>query len=195
MLQKISHSINAVLRLDQDVLADLIVLQGNTVRIDIKGLELKIDICIIADGIELLLPVDDRQPEIVVSGPPLALLDLLVSKNQLQSTQSSDVYMAGDMQLARKLEQIIKKLDIDWEEWLAQKTGDVMAHQLGDLSRQLWGWCKRVNQSLQIATGEYLQEESGQLPTRVETEHFKDEVDSIHDSVERLEARILALQE
>lgn len=193
-LRKVGQIINSVLRLDSDLLADLMTVEGSIIKVKVEGLEFEFDVCVVDDGIELRKSADKGHPNVSISGPPLALIGLLMAKNQLHHTQDSEIYMEGDVQLARKLAQFAGRLDIDWEEWLAEKTGDVIAHQLGTWGRQLWVWRKRVHQSLLLATGEYLQEEAMHLPTRVETEHFMDEVDSLRDAVERLEARILALQ-
>lgn len=191
ILQKISRFVNALLRLDDNLFAELVALKGRLVRVHIKGLGISFDIYIAGDGIDLSPSADPNQPDVSISGPPLALVSLMLSASQ---SQSSDVYIEGDVQLARKLAQLAGRLDIDWEEYLAQKTGDVAAHQLGEWGRQLWFWRRRVHRSLQNAVGEYLREESGLLPTRVETEHFMDEVDSLRDSVERLEARLSGLK-
>jgi ubiquinone biosynthesis protein UbiJ len=191
ILQKISGFVNALLRLDDNLLAELVALKGRLVRVHIKGLGISFDIHIAADGIDLSLSADHHQPDVSISGPPFALVSLMLSASQ---SQSGDVYIEGDVQLAHKLAQLAGRLDIDWEEYLAQKTGDVAAHQMGEWGRQLWSWRRRVHRSLQNAVGEYLREESGLLPTRAETEHFMDEVDSLRDSVERLEARLSGLK-
>ena len=57
----------------------------------------------------------------------------------------------------------------------------------------MMAWGRRNARILQDDIGEYLTEESRLLPTRFEFEEWRDEVDTLRDDVERLEARIAQL--
>ena len=189
-LKRISQTLNAIILLDPEFIAELKVLDGHTIRIIVLGLDLKLDLFPYLQGIDLRLADESQLAEVTVSGPPLSLLSLLISENKLQKGFGSDVQVAGDAQLARTLSEVIAKLDIDWEEVLARQIGDIPAHQIGKWFRSVSSWRKRLHESWETAAGEYLQEEARHLPTRIETEHFMDEVDSLSDAVERLQARL-----
>ena len=89
---------------------------------------------------------------------------------------------------------ILDELDIDWEEQLSRLTGDVVAHQLGNLARRGRHVLRHGLNTLEQDIGEYLQEELRVLPTRIETENFSSDVTRISMDVERLAARVKRLQ-
>ena len=194
VLQLAARSINSLLRLDLEWLDELAALSGSVVRVNVQGLGLVFDITIIDDGIGLRGADFDVQPGVSVSGAPFSLLALLLSGDTQQSLRTGDIHIEGNMHLADKLSRLAGSLDIDWEEWLAQRTGDLAAHQLGRLGRGFLGWRRHLHEELSAAAGEYLKEEAGHLPTRVETEQFMDGVDALRDATERLEARINVLR-
>ncbi len=193
ILSKVSGILNTVISLDPDFIEHLQKLHGSTVRVVVLGLDLQFDCVVAQTGITVRQSGIDDRCQVELSGPPLSLLRLLWSDNQLQSSLTGDVQIKGDAQLARQLAEVIRKLDIDWEGVLAEKIGNIPAHQTGEWLRSILQWRKHLHDSWQAAGSEFLREESRLLPTRIETEHFMDEVDSLHEAVQRLEARLHAL--
>ena len=78
----------------------------------------------------------------------------------------------------------------DWEEELSRLVGDVAAHRLGSVARGLADWGLKAADTLALDAGEFLTEESRQIPTRYELEEFLDAVDTMRNDVDRLEARL-----
>ena len=56
--------------------------------------------------------------------------------------------------------------------------------------RSLVAWSRRNARILQDDLGEYLTEERRLLPTRFEFDEWREEVETLRDDIERLEARI-----
>ena len=56
--------------------------------------------------------------------------------------------------------------------------------------RSLLAWGRRNARILQDDLGEYLTEERRLLPTRFEFDEWREQVETLRDDVERLEARI-----
>ena len=91
-----------------------------------------------------------------------------------------------------------KKLDIDWEEKLAQtfakvtsdSTGDLLAHKIGRFVQGFKKWQPQAKNTLEQNIAEYFQQESEILPFAEEIEPFYKAVDTIRNDVDRLEARI-----
>ena len=89
---------------------------------------------------------------------------------------------------------VLNAMDIDWEENLSTLTGDVIAHQLGNMAKRTGQAIRYSRDTLEKDIGEYLQEELRMLPTRIETENFSAAVTRISIDADRLNARIKRLQ-
>jgi ubiquinone biosynthesis protein UbiJ len=103
------------------------------------------------------------------------------------------VSIEGDIDLGQRFQDILRHMDIDWEERLSYLVGDVAAHKLGNVARSVFAWGRQTALSLQDNMGEYLKFESNSLPARFEIEQFQHDVDTLRDDVERLEARMQRL--
>jgi ubiquinone biosynthesis protein UbiJ len=106
---------------------------------------------------------------------------------------SGAVEIQGDSELGHRFGNLLGELDIDWEEHLSKLTGDLLAHQTGNLVRGVGAWGHAARASLAQDLPEYLQEELRLLPSRIEVEEFLAEVDHLRDDAERLEQRIRRL--
>jgi len=162
-------------------------LSGKIIRIETSGIELTL----FPDnqGI-IVLSHYDGDVDVCISGAPFTLLRLLL---QDEASNNPDVTIKGKMSLAQHLFQLLKELDIDWEEQLAQRLGDIPAHKLGTLFRQCQNYTRVRLDSLQHNISEYLQEETRHLPTPTEMETFLNAVDTLRDDLERLEQRVRRL--
>ena len=72
--------------------------------------------------------------------------------------------------------------------------GDSAAHGLSRFARSLMAWGSDARNTMQQNFAEYLQEESGALPSRVDMDRFRGEVSVLRDDVARFEARLRRLQ-
>jgi ubiquinone biosynthesis protein UbiJ len=113
-----------------------------------------------------------------------ALLNFAVNKKY------NNIEVQGDIATAQLCERLFSKLDIDWEEELSKHTGDAIAYYALDTLRKLRSYTKNAGLSLSEMVSEYLQEESGILPTKIELDHFMLEVDELRMQVDRLEAKV-----
>ena len=124
---------------------------------------------------------------------PLALARL--AQGNAETSAMQDVYIQGDMHTARALQQLLRAIDIDWEELLAQAIGDTPAHQLARLLRGAAGWGRQTANKVAQDLADYLRFERNDVPTQHDVTHFIDEVDRLRDDVERLDARLRRLRQ
>jgi ubiquinone biosynthesis protein UbiJ len=122
------------------------------------------------------------------------MLQLGIGTDTARTLFSGDVDITGDVETGQAFKSILDEMDIDWEEQLSRVTGDVVAHQLGNLARRAGEWLRHGGTTLQQDIGEYLQEESRVLPSRIEIENFIADVGNTAMAVERLEARLQRLR-
>ena len=185
--------INRYLRLDPDSGKRLAGLAGRCINVHLEGLDVDLYIHPDAHGIQLKDCIDG-EADTTLRGTPLALARLGLGSNAEKSLFSGDVVINGDVETGQAFKAILDELDIDWEEQLSHLTGDIVAHQVGNLARRGRRALHHGLNTLEQDIGEYLQEELRVLPTRIETENFSSDVTRTSMDVERLAARVKRLQ-
>ncbi len=133
-------------------------------------------------------------PDVVVSGSLLSLARL-AGRDADRAIRDGVVDLAGDAELAQQFRNLLRYGRPDFEEELSAVVGDVVAHSLGDIARNIERWGKDVRSTLGQNVSEYLQEESRAVPSRYETNAFRQRVESLRDDVARFEARLKHLEE
>ena len=186
-------ALNRYLELDPDARTKLLALEGKVIAIDVTGLEMTLTLTVASDKVHVMShyegEVDTR-----LKGAPFDLLKMSLGQHSEQALFAGEVEISGDTEAGQKFNQILKQLDIDWEEHLSNITGDVIAHQLGRGFRNVMQWGQQVQQSLSLDVSEYLQEETRLLVTVHEVQRFNQQVDSLRNAVERTQVRLEKLQ-
>jgi ubiquinone biosynthesis protein UbiJ len=132
------------------------------------------------------------EPDVVISGSLLALARLATQTDTVVSGDAVD--LGGDLILARKFQALLRYARPDIEEELSGLIGDVAAHSIGEVVRNVGKLGREASATLQQNVSEYLQEESRSVPSRYETEVFRREVDTLRDDVARFEARLQQIE-
>lgn len=163
-------------------------LQGKSLAIDVEGPGIKIVLS--ADEHRLRLAfASDAPATATVRGKPLALLAAMRG-DALSGFNQSGLAMTGDGEVAEDFSTLLRLARPDLEEQLAHVIGDVLAHQAGNVVRSVHAWNRQALAALGMNTTEFLQEESRQLPARVEVEGFFAEIERLRDDAERVAVRI-----
>ena len=192
LLTTLETALNYYLHLDPETLKQLGRLQNKVIAIELRGLNSTFYALPGSYGLRLHSRWED-EVDTTISGTPLAMTRMGLGDSS-QVLFSGDVTISGDVETGQQFKRILDSIDIDWEEQLANVTGDIIAHRTGNLVRDGLQWSRQLLNSLQQDITEYLQEESRILPGRTEITPFMDEVDRLRDDTERLEARIKRLQ-
>ena len=167
-------------------------LAGRRLRIELRGLPLALEIAATEDGLALS-EGSQQTPDCVISGLPLSLARLGLTGDADIFRQGS-VSISGDPVLAQDFQRLLDLARPDWEEELSRQVGDVAAHQIGNAARGLARWGQQAADTLSRDTGEFLKEESRDLPTRFEVDEFLDQVDDVSAAVDRAEARLRRME-
>ncbi|MDZ7803342.1 ubiquinone biosynthesis accessory factor UbiJ [Thiohalophilus sp.] len=186
-------SLNRALRLDPVTFEQLARFEGRRIALELHGTGLTLLLLPGQDGIQVMSG-DAGQADTVISGTPLALAELSFGDAR-RVLFAGDVTIRGDVETGQAFKRLLDHLEIDWEEQLSRYTGDVVAHQLGDLFRGLQGWGAQARRVLGRNLAEFLQQESRQLATRDAVAEFVREVDRLRDDGERLQQRVMLLQQ
>ena len=191
----LDETVNRVLQLDPDTLARLGELEGKVIRLRISG-SIPFEIFVLPSKTGLSLHEHhDGEPDVTLTGDVPVFARFALRRVMPDVVAAGEVQISGDIDLGRRFQQLLDKIDIDWEEQTARVLGDVAAHQLGNALRNLRGWSTQTWRTLGDDFVEYLQEESRLLPRRSRAETFREAVESLRLEVERLEQRFERLRE
>ncbi len=186
---------NHLLDFDEVALKSCQEMKGHCIAIDITDLDFQI-YCHPGDwGIRLSRYPPARDVDATISGRLMALVNLASLDDKVSTSIQERVSFQGDVALAQKMQNILANLDIDWEEALAQRTGDVLAFQIHQRARNLGEWLRQSADSLLQTSSEYLREEARLSPTEVEFEEFQSRLTELKHDVARTEARLQQLLE
>ena len=134
-------------------------------------------------------------PGAVLSGSPLALLDLLARRGSGSAPRGSErVHISGDAEIAARYRELLELARPDWEEELSRLIGDLPARRVSVAAQAALWWARGFVRSTQANIAEYLQEESRALVSRPEVQEFLGQVDVLRETADRVEARIARLE-
>ncbi len=188
-LRLIEQAFNKYLALDSEMSDQLAELDGKCLCFDITQPKLKL-FCLPRKAAVTLQHDFDLEPDCTIKGSAMALYEMIRREDTAQSLSSGEIEILGESRVAQRFSDILKSVEIDWEELASKLVGDFAAHKAGNAARGFKDWFDEALTALKMDTSEYLREESGVLPTRVEIEAFMEEIDQFRSAVDRLEARV-----
>lgn len=186
-------ALNSYLQLDPEAAARMAGLAGRCIAIELRGIDLTLFMLPGKQGIRIQEGVEGGV-DTTLRGTPLALARLGLGTDAGKTLFSGDVTITGDVETGQAFKAILDGMDIDWEEQLSRLTGDVIAHQLGNVARHTRRVLSHGKATLEQDLGEYLREELRVLPARIEVQNFSADVDRIRADTDRLAARVQRLQ-
>ena len=184
---------NRLLALDESSLQGCSELQGYCIALDITDLDFQLYCHPGSWGLRLSSNAPAREVDATIRGRLMALLNLAAENDKLSTSIQERVSFHGDVALAQKMQLLLADLDIDWEEALAQRCGDVVAVQLHQRARRFGHWLKQGADSVLQSSSEYLREEARLSPTQVEFDGFQSRITGLKHDVARAEARLQRL--
>lgn len=167
-------------------------LDGTVVAIRVRNTSLATWFVVHDDCLEMKTS-HDAEPDVVISGS-LFTLARMAGEPGVGALRDGSLELTGDAHLADDFQQLLAYARPDLEEELSGVVGDAAAHRLGEFARGVTSWSRDARATMGANIREYLQEESRDAPSRYEVERFSDNVSTLRDDVDRLEARIERLR-
>jgi ubiquinone biosynthesis protein UbiJ len=136
----------------------------------------------------------------VISGSLPVLLQLLKGGRDLNgaagsSAQLRGAQVRGDAEIANRYRELFMLARPDPEEELSRWIGDFPARRLAQFAEGALEAARRVRRIAGENIAEYLQEEGRDLVNNTELEEFLRGVDALRDTADRIEARLLRLEQ
>jgi len=122
----------------------------------------------------------EGEPDAVIEGTPLSLATLAGPQPE-DRLRRGEVRISGDAETAQSFE-------------LSRLVGDPVAHHVANAARSVFDFGRRAAETFARNMGEYLTEESRDLPARPEVEDWIAQVDRLREDADRLEARLALLE-
>jgi ubiquinone biosynthesis protein UbiJ len=183
-------ALNHTLSLDPDTQQRLAALNGRSVQLHLRGPEIALAVTVEDARLVVGPPLEDSQ--LRVAATPGSLLTMLFRRDD-DGIAPGKVEIAGDAELARRLEKLASKFAPDFEEAFARTFGDVMGVPLAKAVRKGLAHARETAAHLTEDGADWLREEARIALAPGEVEGFLDGVDNVRERSERLESRVARL--
>jgi len=189
----IEQGVNRLLAMDPSAAGRIGAYAGKRVELRLTGIPRTLLIEFHADGqvqVDSLPPGSVNDADAVLSGSPFAFARAAMAGDAAPAPASLGIHFEGDVGLAQGVSNLLRDLDIDFEDELARAVGQTPAHHLGRFFRGVRSFMEDTGDRVGTNVGEFLREESGQTVAPEELEKFLDDVDTLRADLERLDRRV-----
>ncbi|OOG57152.1 sterol-binding protein [Rhodanobacter sp. B05] len=186
----LESALNHTLALDPDTRQKLAMLDGRRVQLHLRGPEIALAVTVADGRLQVGPPDDDSQ--LKVAATPGSLLAMVFRRDE-DGIAPGKVEIAGDAELARRLEKLASKFAPDFEEAFARTFGDVLGVPLARAVRKGLAHARESAAHLTEDGADWLRDEARIVLAPGEVETFLDDVDTLRERGERLESRVQRL--
>jgi ubiquinone biosynthesis accessory factor UbiJ len=183
-------ALNHTLSLDPDTQQRLAALNGRSVQLHLRGPEIALAVTVEDSRLKVGPPQDDSQ--LRAAATPGSLLAMMFRRDD-DGIAPGKVEIAGDAELARRLEKLASKFAPDFEEAFARTFGDVLGVPLANAVRKGLSHARETAAHLTEDSADWLRDEARIALAPGEVEGFLDGVDELRERSERLESRVQRL--
>tara|TARA_R110001583_G_scaffold9945_5_gene46341 strand:+ start:19849 stop:20445 length:597 start_codon:yes stop_codon:yes gene_type:complete len=181
--------VNKLHQLDSSAKQKRKILDGTIITVVFKEIKTPFYFVISHQQVDILSHFEG-QADCAIRLSLITLLELQDSHQLTGLIKSGQLEVDGDIKIVQKFALLLTEMDIDWEEHLSHKVGDLLAHKLVYHAKQ----CKKqlCKQSV-IATrqiAEIITEELKLAPGPLEVAYFCDQVNDIEEQAVALEKRL-----
>jgi ubiquinone biosynthesis protein UbiJ len=191
-LASLTKVINTYLKLDAESTQRFTKLHGKAITIELMPLHLTFQ-CLFTESGVVIQSDNILVTDATIRGTPLQLMGVMFTKENRQRFFADDVVMEGNAEFGQQVVDLFDELHIDWEEHASRVIGDVPAHHIGRLMRDIKGWLRKTDANLTQDISDYIHEEVEWLPTREALQDFFLDIDTLRMDVDRIDARIKKL--
>ena len=196
----LASALNRVLALDPESQAALAKLEGRRLAMRLCGPEITFAIAVREGRLEVGPPdardaVDpNAKSDLHVSATPGAVLSLLAPRAD-DALPPGKIEIAGDAELARRVEKLARGFAPDFEAAIVSVLGEIAGVPIARALREATRWLQTGARHFGEDAADWLRDEARLVVPRGELDDFLDGVDALRERVERLAARVQRLAE
>lgn len=184
-------ALNHALSLDPETQTKLAALDGRSVQLHLRGVDLALAVTVEQQRLKVGPAADTS--DLRVAATPGSLLSMLFRRHS-DGMAPGKVEIAGDAELARRLEKLASGFAPDFEEAFARTFGDVLGVPLAKAVRDGLAHARETGSHLSQDGAAWLRDEARLALSPGEVEAFLDDVDALRERAERLDARLARLE-
>lgn len=183
--------INQALVYDPITRARLEQLEGRALKVVISSPRL--EYCVLSADQQIKLLSYHESPATEIKGSAFALFGVLI--NGSKNLSGTEVEIRGSVGLVEQWQNLIRGLDIDWEDFFNQYLGDVFGHQVAEQVRSARQWHSQRQSNIHQQLVEYCVEELKLVPNRALFKDFCEQNQALRLTIDRAQARLEKLQQ
>ncbi|RUL76195.1 ubiquinone biosynthesis accessory factor UbiJ [Dyella choica] len=187
----LESALNHALSLDPDTQGKLAALESRSVQLQLQGMDVALAVTV--EGQRLKVGPAPESSDLRVAATPGSLLSMLFRRNS-ESLAPGKVEIAGDAELARRLEKLASGFAPDFEAAFTRSFGDVLGVPLAKAAREGFAHARETASHLTQDGAAWLRDETRIAVAPGEVESYLDDVDTLRERTERLEARLARLE-
>ena len=185
--------VNKLHQLDSSAKQKRKALDGTIIGVSLKEIDKPIYFVISHQQIDLLSRFEG-QPDCFIRLNFMALMDLQDNHQLTSLIKSGQLEVQGDIKTVQQFALLLTEMDIDWEEHLSSKVGDLLAHKLVYHAKQCKKQLFKQGNKAQKQLTEIISEELKLAPGPLQVAYFCDQVSDIEKQLEALEKKISAIK-
>lgn len=183
---------NQLIGLDDASSARLEKLSGKRLRVTLSELGKPFTLQVMSQQL-LFSWVDTETVDCHIMTRLAVLPELRDTANITRLIKADALDIDGDPMLAQQFAQLFIALDIDWQEQLAKRIGDVPAHFLSQAFMRSRNWLEQTVADQQAWVRDVLVEEKEILVSQAEFTGFSSEVQQLRARLDKLERNLAAV--
>lgn len=192
--QALEAALNRALALDPETRDSLGALDGRRVALTLESPPLALQVRVEGQRLVVGPPETHDAPDLSVRSTLGGLVAQLPMFRRDDAPPVGRMNIAGDADLARRLQRLAERFDPDWQQPFARVFGDVLGVQIAKGLAAALKQARISGRNFAESAAEYVTEESRDVVPRAELDAFHDDVDVLRDDVERIAVRIARLQ-
>lgn len=182
-------ALDRALALDPEARAQLDALEGRRLALELSGTGLALALTVHERRL-VVGPHWERDGDLSVKATPGSLLAFALRRGDDAPATPGKVSIAGDADLARRVEKLLRAYRPDVEEAIARTFGDVVGVPLARALHAAFAWSRESAEALVRDGAEFLRDETRDLVAPAEMDEFLDGVDALRERADRLAARL-----
>jgi ubiquinone biosynthesis accessory factor UbiJ len=185
----LEKAINRVLQLDPETLNRLQPLQGKVVKITFTDWQLDCFILIQDRGVKITGDYSGMV-DTTIRGKLIGLIRAARTGGSGPALFEQGIEVVGDAELGEKIRDILRRVDLDGEEYLSRIVGDTAAHEIVWRTKRAIELGKQTWRGLSENIREFSQTEAQYLPSPAQVENLYSQISRLRDDVDRAALRV-----